>query len=270
VKDRQRGGISFGWPLAAYRWNLGQDLAGGTSLRLLVRSESVVEAESELLGLYRRLMNRPDAQSLPSAVREIATSQVQPGRPVPLLSDDNLEALEPIIGEEEVKSLRESTERYSTARGSGGEDLVGPTIEKLNRRLNSSGMTELNIIPAGASEIEVKLPSLSTAETERLKDLLRSTGRLEFLLMPSEQLLGDKKAKDVWPNLPETNPTWYRWYDVLPSQTAATLDSRNELRYDRSQNLWVEADDARSTPVFGEEFAVVTDRLSPPVKFVGN
>lgn len=270
VRDRARGGISFGWPLAAYRWNLGQDLAGGTSLRMLVRSESVVEAEEELLGLYRRLMNRADAQQLPAAVREIASTQVQPGRPVPLLSDANLDALEALIGADETKSLRDSIARYSNVKVSGGEDLVGPTIEKLNRRLNSSGMTELNIVPAGVSEIEVKLPSLSTAETERLKDLLRSTGRLEFLLMPSEQLLGDKKAKDLWPNLPETNPTWYRWYDVLPSQTAATLDSRGELRFDRTQNLWVEANDERSDPAFGDTFAVVTDRLSPPIKFVGN
>ena len=55
-------------------------------------------------------------------------------------------------------------------------------------RLNSSGITELNIAPLGENRIEIKLPKFATsAETDRFKELLESTGKLELRILASEE-----------------------------------------------------------------------------------
>lgn len=272
VKSKD-GGWGFGLPWANFKPNLGQDLAGGTSLRMLVRSEAVTEAETELSAVYESLRRLPTAD-VPERVRNVINAPAQLGRPFPTVSEDAIAEMEgdgSKVSPDLVKSLKAATDRYTKAfTNEGAEDLVNPTIEKLNRRLNSSGMTELNIVKAGINELEVKLPSLSTAEAERIKDMLRSTGRLEFLLLPSDKILGDKKIADIHPGLPEDNPTWYRWYEVLPSQTAAALDASGKLEYDPVERVWVARKDEHKEPVFGTKFAVVTERMSPPTKFVGS
>jgi len=262
-------GAGLYWPLRDYKPNLGQDLAGGTSLRMLVRSERITEAEGDLSARYEGLRRVAD---LPESVRSVLNAPVQIGRPYPTMSDADIAAIEASgkLSKEDLNGLRDATKAYNDASKSEGVegDLVGPTIEKLNRRLNSSGMTELNIVKAGLNEIEVKLPSLSAAESERIKELLRSTGRLEFLLLPSDKVVENKKITEIHPGLPEDNPTWYRWYEVLPSQTAAALDAQDGLEYDSVQRLWIAREDKHKDPVFGTKFAVVTERLSAPVKFV--
>jgi protein-export membrane protein SecD len=111
-------------------------------------------------------------------------------------------------------------------------NLVGPTIETLNRRLNASGMTELSISPLGDDRVEVKLPKFSTAaETQRFKDLLQTTGKLEMRVLASDKSGFENLQVDEYPR---DEGYKYRWLE-LDSEKATT----SPLAKDRGGSKWV-------------------------------
>ncbi len=261
---RQEGTFGLRFPFAEYRVNLGQDLAGGTSLRYLIRSRTLVDAETKLSNLFFAWQER-GLDAFPASAREKIETFTSQGQPFPDFDNDEIGELVSgdLLPESEKKSFKElAKQRNQIQVEQGAEDLTGLTIEKLSRRVNASGMQELNIVPIGQSEIEVKLPNLSPLERERLKQTLESTGALELLLLPNEEIVEDTSAKDLYPRSPDKNPSWYQWYEVLPSQTATKLDENDGLRYDSTRKLYVEVDPERSAPVFSpSNLAVVTPRL---------
>lgn len=257
-------------PWARFKYNLGQDLQGGTSLRYVIKSQAMATAERKLLNLYTTWYKDLDrAQNLPESVKTRLSAFNGQGSPkLPNFNEEEVAAIlaSGIAQGDQKKAFESAYKGWQEAlTQAGAEDYTAPTIEKLTQRLNSSGATELNIVKAGKNEIEVKIPALSNAEKERLKDTLQTTGALEFLLLPPDDVFGDKNAADVFPALPDRNTDWYDWYEVLPSQTAAKLKEDGGLVL--QDGILVEKDDAHKSPLFHSKFAHVTDRLSPPVKF---
>ncbi|MCR9118621.1 MAG: protein translocase subunit SecD, partial [bacterium] len=59
----------------------------------------------------------------------------------------------------------------------------GALIQQLSRRVNPTGTREIVIRPYGEREIEIIIPKLPPDEIERIKDILRQQGALEFRIV---------------------------------------------------------------------------------------
>jgi preprotein translocase subunit SecD len=112
------------------------------------------------------------------------------------------------------------------------DNLVEPTIETLNRRLGNTGITELNIAPLGDNRLEVKLPEFATrAETERYKELLETTGKLEMRVLASED------SEFVRMNVgeyPADEGYKYRWLELARDDAVASgqlVKERDGVQY---------------------------------------
>ncbi|MDC1141640.1 protein translocase subunit SecD [Planctomycetota bacterium] len=186
-------GMALKWPLYAYHWNLGQDLQGGSSLRYRLEQQDLIEAEEEIKKLVKPLQENPnlikgdglekfsalinDGELLVNEydIRETAEDK------------DDFDLLQSATFDEgRVDALRRYYKVWNEGKQRKGDDLAGATIATLNSRLNSSGITELNIAALGENQLEIKLPKFSTtAETQRFKELLETTGKLEFRVLAS-------------------------------------------------------------------------------------
>lgn len=285
VRDSSKAGFALQFPLADYRWNLGQDLQGGTSLRYHVKSTHIEGLKSKIGNIYRAWYGNSDEtdvatrNELPASVQEklkvyFDTNRLQ----FPSLDSSEVESINnneklPKAEREEFASF---VQQLDTAeRDAAAQNKVTATVETLTRRLNASGMTELNIIPHEAQEmIEVKLPAIGREQIERLKGVLQSTGSLEFLLLPADDVFGDGSAQEFYDDnkrLPEVNGPWYEWYQVLPSQTAADLFTSDRLVPTTEADgtvVWKD-DESRTSAVFHypKLTAVATDRAMERVRF---
>lgn len=231
-------GSTFRWPLHEYRWNLGQDLKGGSSLRYELRQQDLLDAERSLRELLEPLESARDR--LPQPVVN-AFGRVMDGGELRLGEWSEAEFallhdLPAIYDEGRADALQNYYRTWSDAkRRRDDANLVGPTIDTLNRRLGTIGITELNIVQVGENRIEVKLPEFSTAaETNRYKQLLETTGRLEMRVLASEDSeftnlqVGDTSVEDGYK---------YRWLELARPDAVG------------SQNLVKERDGVSYVPV---------------------
>ncbi|MBX3458464.1 MAG: protein translocase subunit SecD [Planctomycetes bacterium] len=227
LRDRNKDGVltvgsRFRWPLHDYKWNLGQDLKGGSSLRYVLRQQDIVEAEKsihELLAPLRDYQERVSPQGRTKFGRVIEGGEIRLGE---WEEGDYQHLLIPgQFDEGRVDALKRFYKAWSEAKQrKEDKDLVGPTIETLNRRLGTSGITELNIAPLGDERLEVKLPEFSTGgETDRYKKLLETTGKLEMRVLAAED--GDFRNLEVG-QLPRDEGYKFRWIELARSDAVSS------------------------------------------------
>lgn len=204
------------WPMHQYKWNLGQDLKGGTSLRYVLRQQDMEDAEEAIANNVLSPLEG-QADNVPAEVWETFGPVVE-GEPLELnmWSEEDFELLHDVpalFNEDRIEALKRHWQTWNNAaKQRADEDLVGPTIETLNRRLNATGITELNIAALGSDRLEVKLPEFSTrAQTERYKELLETTGKLEMRVLASEE--SEFADLDVG-EFPPGNEFTHRWLPV--------------------------------------------------------
>ncbi|MBK9975547.1 MAG: protein translocase subunit SecD [Planctomycetes bacterium] len=222
-------GSMFRWPLHDFRWNLGQDLKGGSSLRYELIQQDMADSEKALRDLFAPLADNADKLS-PEARDKFETvvrgGELKVGawslRELTDEKDDfDLLITTNVFDEGRADAARTYYRNWQEARvRKDDKNLVGPTIETLNRRLNATGITELNISPLGENRVEVKLPKFSSvAETQRFKDLLTSTGKLEMRVLAAE----DGAFKDLQVNdLPRDEGYKYRWLELTSEKATGS------------------------------------------------
>jgi protein-export membrane protein SecD/preprotein translocase SecF subunit len=202
------------FPLHAYKWNLGQDLKGGSSLRYVLKQQDMEEAEANVRALLEPLADYKDKLS-PEALDKFG-DVIDGGALIEgawETGDFDLLRVPAQFDEDRADALRRYYQTWNDAKKRRDEkNLVGPTIETLNRRLGATGITELNISPLGDDRLEVKLPEFSTsAETDRYKQLLETTGKLQMRVLAAED--GDFRNLEVG-DLPRDEGYKYKWIEL--------------------------------------------------------
>lgn len=238
LRDRDKSGkltvgSRFRWPLHDYKWNLGQDLKGGSSLRYVLKQQDMEEAErsvNELLAPLSESMDRLSPEARAKFGRVIEGGELRLNE----WADEDY-ALLRVPGsfdEGHADALKRFYTRWSSAKQrKEDKDLVGPTIETLNRRLGATGITELNIVPVGDERIEVKLPEFATAsETDRYKQLLETTGKLEMRVLAAED--SDFTRLNVG-EFPKEESYKYKWIELDrdDATTSALVKERDGKKY---------------------------------------
>ncbi|MCC6574287.1 MAG: protein translocase subunit SecD [Planctomycetes bacterium] len=209
------------WPLHRFKWNLGQDLSGGSSLRFRLVQQDMKDAEQSLRDLVRPLAARKEALS--EDARKTFGKLIDGGiidensfklRATPEEKDDFDKLLTPgVFDEGRVDAARKFFKTWRDAsKRRTDNNLTGPTIETLYRRLGTIGITELNITPLGETQLEVKLPKFASAsETQRYKDLLQTTGKLELRVLAPDKT---EFTRLTPPELPKDEGYKYKWIPV--------------------------------------------------------
>jgi len=86
-----------------------------------------------------------------------------------------------------------------------GEDAAAKVIEIIRKRIDAMGLKEPIIQREGPKRIQIQLPGKDKQEVQRIKNIIESTGHLEFRLVCSNtELIQQAEAGDV--------PEGYRWY----------------------------------------------------------
>lgn len=229
LRDRNQDGVltvgsRFRFPLHDYKMNLGQDLKGGSSLRYVLVQQDLVEAENKIRELLAPLAENierlsPDARAKfgPAAEGEPLAIDMWTEEDFALIGD-----IPGVYDEGRAEALQKYYQTWSAAKQRKDDaDLVGPTIETLNRRLGSTGITELNIAPLGENRLEVKLPEFSTlSETDRYKQLLETTGKLEMRVLAPED--GDFQNLNVG-EYPKDEGYKYKWLELGRDDVSSQL-----------------------------------------------
>ncbi|MCB9894427.1 MAG: protein translocase subunit SecD [Planctomycetes bacterium] len=217
-------GSRFRWPLHDYKWNLGQDLKGGSSLRYVLVQQDMVEAEKKVRELLEPLQGREDKLS-EEARKKFGDVINGAELTVDMWAPEDFDLLNNVPGlfdEGRADALKRYYLTWNTAKQrKEDKNLVGPTIETLNRRLGTTGITELNIAPLGENRIEVKLPEFSTsAETARYKQLLQTTGKLEMRVLAAED---GEFSKLEYPKVPDDEGYKYKWLKLAKDDVSSAL-----------------------------------------------
>ncbi len=232
-KPAPEPGDRFQWPLNAYKWNLGQDLAGGSSLRYKLVQQDLKDAEEGLRELLQPLA--PKFASLDSRVREKFGALIRGGAlkqdafviRTRLDESDDFDLLKApgLFDEGRVDAARKRYRAWNEAsKRKTDKALSGPTIETLYRRLGTSGITELSITPLGEDRLEVKLPKFATSsETQRYKDLLETTGKLEMRILAPDK---PEFTKLNYPQTPKDEGYKYKWIEVLDPANAKVQNTK--------------------------------------------
>lgn len=223
-KDGKLGtGSRLRWPLHDYKMNLGQDLKGGSSLRYVLQQQDLSDAESQLRELLSIL--RDEKGRLSPEARGKFASQID-GQP-PVVNgwadaDFALLVLPGVFDEGRADAVKRYYKTWNdAAKRRDDKDLVGPTIETLNRRLSSTGITELNITPLGESRIEVRLPEFaSSSDTDRYKLLLQSTGKLEMRVLAAENSAFANLQVNQYP---KDEGYKYKWLELARDDVSSSL-----------------------------------------------
>ncbi len=232
-KPAPEPGDRFQWPLNAFKWNLGQDLSGGSSLRYKLVQQDLKDAEQDLRALLRPLSAKYDA--LPSAAKEKFGAVIK-GQPLQTdqftlrakadESDDfDLLKAPGVLDAGQIEAARKHYKAWNDAsKRKADKAISGPTIETLYRRLNTSGITELSITPLGEDRLEVKLPKFATiAETSRYKELLQATGKLEMRVTAPDK---PDFTKLTPPQLPKDEGYKYKWLEVSDPTNAKVSNAK--------------------------------------------
>lgn len=90
-----------------------------------------------------------------------------------------------------------------------GIESARNTIE---RRINNLGLKEPRIQSYGENQLQIQLPGLEAGEIDRIKDVITTSGKLEFKLEASQSY---KKAYEGRRPLA---PTGYQWYEYTDEQ----------------------------------------------------
>lgn len=217
-------GSQFRWPLHDYKWNLGQDLKGGSSLRYVLIQQDMDEAENKIRELLEPLKDNLDRLS-PEAREKFGNVIKGEALAVDIWSTEDFELISNVPGlfdEGRADALRRYYETWNSAKQrKEDKNLVGPTIETLNRRLGTTGITELNIAPLGENRIEVKLPEFSTpSETDRYKQLLETTGKLEMRVLAPED--GEFAKLEVG-EYPKDEGYKFKWLELARDEVSSSL-----------------------------------------------
>lgn len=217
-------GSRFRFPLHDYKWNLGQDLKGGSSLRYILVQQDLLDTEVKIRELLEPLEGNLDR--LTPEARDKFGSAIEGGElAVGAWEDTDFALISNIPGlfdEDRADALSKFYRTWSAAKQRKDDaDLVGPTIETLNRRLGSTGITELNIAQLGDNRIEVKLPEFSTAnETDRYKQLLETTGKLEMRVLAAED---GPFANLQYNEFPREEGYKYKWLELGKDDVSSSL-----------------------------------------------
>ncbi|MHC4841718.1 MAG: hypothetical protein ACYTDT_12340, partial [Planctomycetota bacterium] len=133
--------IAVKWPLYAYKWNLGQDLQGGSSLRYRLVQQDLIEAEEEINKLIKPLQENPNV--VPADGLETFADLINDGQL--LINEyeirestddkDDFDKLQSATFDEgRVDALRRYYKVWNEGKQRKGEDLAGATIATLNSR----------------------------------------------------------------------------------------------------------------------------------------
>ncbi|MFC1671829.1 protein translocase subunit SecD [Planctomycetota bacterium] len=89
----------------------------------------------------------------------------------------------------------------------GAKDIMGTTIEVITRRINQFGVGEYRIERSGDNHILLQLPDKGEAEIDRIKEIIKTTGKLTFHLVASEEYMKEQREA-------KTTPPGYVWKEV--------------------------------------------------------
>ncbi len=72
--------------------------------------------------------------------------------------------------------------------------VIEDVIEGLQRRIDIQGNKEVKIYPSGETRIVVQIPTVSPAEEKRIRNILSTSGKLQFkILIDSAQMLAEER-----------------------------------------------------------------------------
>ncbi len=72
-------------------------------------------------------------------------------------------------------------------KGTGDADWnMGQLIAVITKRLNPTGLKEIVVRPFGTNEVEIVVPEVDPAEIERIKEIIRTGGVLQFMIVASD------------------------------------------------------------------------------------
>jgi len=98
------------------------------------------------------------------------------------------------------------------------EATAKKVIEIIRRRIDAMGLKEPVIQPEGTDRLQIQLPGKDEQEIERIKNIIESTGHLEFRIVADDDtLLKQARAGDI--------PEGYRFYEMRNSPEQRLLIS---------------------------------------------
>jgi SecD/SecF fusion protein len=87
------------------------------------------------------------------------------------------------VNEIETKQLRRA--------GQEGDWSMSQLIAVITKRLNPTGLKEIVVRPFGNNEVEIVVPEVDPAEIERIKEIIRTGGVLQFMIVASDERDGE-------------------------------------------------------------------------------
>lgn len=85
-----------------------------------------------------------------------------------------------------VYAVDKDATKALNVRGRDDEWDMGQLMAVLGRRLNPEGLKEIVIRPFGPDQVEIVVPETDPLEVERLKELIRTGGVLQFMIVAGE------------------------------------------------------------------------------------
>lgn len=201
---------------------LGLDLQGGLHLVLEVDAEKAVEASVD------HTMSEASAMMKDEKIRYKDVQRTSPTEITVYLRDPRQEAL---FDEKVLGNLHSFKKVSSSPSGEGvaitlrldaqtaesiKQRAVRQAVDTIRKRVDALGVTEPDVVMHGTDRIIVQLPGLKE-DTNRAKDIIRQTARLEFKLVDSQ---GDLSAAQKG-NIPPGDEILYK-VDRNPATGAIT------------------------------------------------
>src|SRR5436190_12863261 len=84
----------------------------------------------------------------------------------------------------EVNELETAQLRHGTRES---EWNMGQLIAVITRRLNPTGLKEIVVRPFGPKQVEIVVPDVDPAEIDKIKELIRTGGVLQFMIVASDE-----------------------------------------------------------------------------------
>ena len=132
-------GVAVKWPLYAYRWNLGQDLQGGSSLRYRLVQQDLIDSEIEIKKLIKPLQENTNlvpkdgmevfSDLINDETLEINAYEIRESSDE---SDDFDKLQSANFDEGRVDALRRYYKIWNEGKQRKGDDLANATIQTLN------------------------------------------------------------------------------------------------------------------------------------------
>ena len=118
-------------------------------------------------------------------------------------------------------------EAETLATGAELEELMSKTQDVIERRVNSLGLSEPNVIKEGTNRIRVEMPGVTDAE-EAIK-AIGTTAQLEFQSVLTDKVITGDMIKDTGMEIDQKDPRFYTVTLEFNSEGAALFEEMTAL-----------------------------------------